>query len=312
MDYLENYNKIIDYRKQNPLPRTEYGERHHIKPKSICPELAKDKNNQIRLTAYEHFMAHYYLMGHYFQIGEVSSYGKMLCAVTRMSKQCAKHMSNEEAKRFAMIYEKIKIQLANFNSQRCKGRSISEEQKNQISKTLKGHSVSSETRKKLSIAHKKLPSPMKGKHWTLEQKHKMSLIKKGQKSPMQGRHWTQEQKDNMSNARKGVKRKPLSVEHRKKSSVALMGHRVSEETKQKCSISHLGQIPINKGKKMSNEVRKKQSEARKRYYVTHTPWNKGKPCSQETRAKISATKKNKNANLIKAKESAVYVQGTLF
>jgi len=38
-----------------------YGEYHHIKPKSLYPELVKDPDNIVCLTAYEHILAHKYL-----------------------------------------------------------------------------------------------------------------------------------------------------------------------------------------------------------------------------------------------------------
>lgn len=61
MKHFEEYNKIIDFRKSNPLPEGQYGEDHHIVPKSICPLLKKAKGNIVKLTAQEHFMAHYHL-----------------------------------------------------------------------------------------------------------------------------------------------------------------------------------------------------------------------------------------------------------
>lgn len=59
-----------------------------------------------------------------------------------------------------------------------------------------------------------------------------------------------------------------------------------------------GQISWNKGKKMSDDFRKKVSDALKGKIVwnkgktgVQTAWNKGKPMSDETKAKVSAAKK---------------------
>jgi hypothetical protein len=61
MTHFEEYNRIIEFRKSNPPPEDQYSEKHHIVPKSICPLLEKAKENIVRLTAQEHFMAHYHL-----------------------------------------------------------------------------------------------------------------------------------------------------------------------------------------------------------------------------------------------------------
>jgi len=75
------------------------------------------------------------------------------------------------------------------------------------------------------------------------------------------------------------------------------GHFVSEETRRKMSESHKGKIPWNKGKKgiipwnkgkhLSEEYRKKISEALK----GRSSWNKGKHFSEEDKKKMSEAKK---------------------
>ena len=42
-----------------------------------------------------------------------------------------------------------------------------------------------------------------------------------------------------------------------------LGHRVSEETKRKLSASHMGHVGYNKGIPMSEETKRRMSEARK-------------------------------------------------
>ena len=43
------------------LPDSIYTETHHILPKSIYPQYAKDKDNLVKLTAREHFICHWLL-----------------------------------------------------------------------------------------------------------------------------------------------------------------------------------------------------------------------------------------------------------
>ena len=64
----------------------------------------------------------------------------------------------------------------------------------------------------------------------------------------------------------GIKGKPSSRK----------GKRVSEETKRKISEA-------NKGRCRTEEAKRKMSEAKK----GKTPWNKGKHCSEETKKKLS-------------------------
>lgn len=56
MDYKKIYDRIIENRKQNPLKDGEYGERHHILPKSLGGDDSEE--NLVKLTAREHFIVH--------------------------------------------------------------------------------------------------------------------------------------------------------------------------------------------------------------------------------------------------------------
>ena len=59
--YKQMYDELIQFRQNNIIPQDQLGENHHIKPKSLFPELINDKNNIVRLTLKEHFLAHLYL-----------------------------------------------------------------------------------------------------------------------------------------------------------------------------------------------------------------------------------------------------------
>jgi hypothetical protein len=79
MNYKKIYSDLIDRRKKNPLSVNEYGENHHIVPKSLGG--LDDNNNLVRLSAREHFISHlllsemyekeshkWYKMNHAFQM----------------------------------------------------------------------------------------------------------------------------------------------------------------------------------------------------------------------------------------------------
>ena len=59
MNYKKIYFQIIRNRRNNPLPVSEYGEVHHIKPRSFGGLDAP--NNLIHLSAREHFIVHFLL-----------------------------------------------------------------------------------------------------------------------------------------------------------------------------------------------------------------------------------------------------------
>lgn len=56
-EYLEKYLYLV----LNYKSESEYTELHHILPKSLFPQYKKDKWNLVRLSAKDHFYAHYYL-----------------------------------------------------------------------------------------------------------------------------------------------------------------------------------------------------------------------------------------------------------
>ena len=66
MNYKKLYFTIIRNRINNPLPSEEYGEVHHIKPRSFWNLSQQnnnpdDQNNLVRLSAREHFIVHFLL-----------------------------------------------------------------------------------------------------------------------------------------------------------------------------------------------------------------------------------------------------------
>ena len=59
MDYQKNYNSLITTRKNRIIESTKYYEKHHIVPKSMGGDNSFE--NIVRLTAREHFLAHWLL-----------------------------------------------------------------------------------------------------------------------------------------------------------------------------------------------------------------------------------------------------------
>ena len=107
--------------------------------------------------------------------------------------------------------------------------------------------ISEESRRKMSSSQKKRFAagdvhPMKGTHHSEEWKKKMSKRMSGEKNPMFGKRIT------------GSKHQMYGKHH-------------SEESKKKMSLSKKGQIAWNKGKKMSKESIRKNSESRKKWFA---------------------------------------------
>ena len=94
--YKQMYDELIQFRQKNIIPQDQLGENHHIKPKSLFPELINDKNNIVRLTLKEHFLAHYYLWKYFkHETSNSEANSKMCCAVIRMTPQFKSILKNE-------------------------------------------------------------------------------------------------------------------------------------------------------------------------------------------------------------------------
>lgn len=153
------------------------------------------------------------------------------------------------------------------NSQ--KGKIITNEQRQQISKTLKER-------------YKKFGNPNVGIKRSLETIKKMSISLKGRKVWNKGKTYTEEHKLKLSIAHRGLTN---TKEQNAKVSKAVkqfikdrgqhwnVGYKHTEETKQRIAA-------YQKGKKKSEKMRRKLSESKKGHIV-----------SEETRRKISETKR---------------------
>ena len=63
--YKELYDNIIEENLRNPPPEGENTIEHHIRPKSIFPDLRYSRENLVRLTEKVHLLVHYLLWQHY-------------------------------------------------------------------------------------------------------------------------------------------------------------------------------------------------------------------------------------------------------
>jgi hypothetical protein len=127
--FIKTYNNLIEKAKIRTIEG--YVEKHHIVSKSLGG--SNNKENLVRLTAREHFIAHLLL-------AKIHG-GKMYSAVYLMS--CYKRYNSKD-------YEKLKIMYIS----RIKGIPLSKETKLKISKSLTGVQQSIETRNKRSASHK--------------------------------------------------------------------------------------------------------------------------------------------------------------
>ena len=119
MNYEKIYNDLIQKRLVNKIDRTQcYCEYHHIRPRSIYPELENQQSNIIALTAREHYIAHKLLTKIYIKkYGEESfQYKAMIYALWNMMN------TRKQVKKInSRYYEKIKIEFSKIHSQQMTG-----------------------------------------------------------------------------------------------------------------------------------------------------------------------------------------------
>ena len=244
MDYLRIYNGLIEKRKREVLTEEncDYFEIHHIKPRSIYPDLVNDKENLIALTPKEHYFAHHLLKEIYKkQYGDDSDeYWKLFNAFWLMS----------HAKRYTFIsaqrYEALRKEINDFWSDKNKTKEI---------------------RLKMSKAKKGKPSPKKGIPLSEEHKEKLRLINLGKKHSPEtiekirqanlGKQLSEEHKQILIQSRLGSKHTEETKERIRQKK---LGFRHTEETKQKISKNN---ARTQLGKPHSEETKKKISENKK-------------------------------------------------
>lgn len=170
--------------------------------------------------------------------------------------------------------------LKGYNIREKDSNDYSEERRQRLSKKMKGQIVSEETKEKLRKANlgrkaseetrKKISESNKGRK--MSEKTRQALIEANK-----GRKLTEEHRKKLSEAKVGKYRgensphwgKPRSEEVKKKLSRAFKGVPRPEDVKKKISKTMQGWVPWNKGKKMSEEFCRKNSESHKGLNCTH-------------------------------------------
>ena len=245
--YSQCYYNIIDRAKSRDLPKEIYTESHHIIPKSLGG--SNDQSNLVKLTAREHFICHLLLPKMLIGINK----RKMSFAIWSMlnrdhSKNKSRYKVNSHR------YESIKKQVAEAISQMHKGKTVSKETREKLSKSCLGR-----------------PSPNKGIAMSAEQKQKMSAtIKKN------GRIISPETVAKILESRKHYRH---SEETKRKISQSQIGKVVvvSEETKKKLSDIAKGRSNTwlkgkpahNRGIPHTEETVKKLKVPKCKYHCSH-------------------------------------------
>lgn len=245
---------------------------HHKYPKAFSRMLNEnednDEDNLISLAYQDHFMIHYY----YYTLAKEKFKSKMALAFKLMADievGSIKEISSIEiAEKVAKAHQEATNLANEFSSNNLKGRTISEEQRKQISQSLKGHVLSEETRRKIAAKHT-------GHKWTEEQKVRLSEQRMGHPD-----YLTDEGRQRIKEANRRNK----------------LGTKASEETKKKMSESQKGHIGAFKGKHLSEEHKKNVSDAMKKAHITR---------NEETRKKIGASKRGKHYIIINGKRKLV-------
>lgn len=217
MDAETEYYTICANRYLHPLAEGEYGEVHHILPRSIGG--MDISQNLVKLTPEEHYRCHELLP---FIYTKGKAHRAMVNAWWLLAHDKRRKVAISQER-----YGVLKREHAKMMSERMTGNHInagkpkSEETKRKISASLKGKPLSEETKRKMSEAHKGKVPWNKGVPCSEEQKRKQSL-------KMTGRHYSEETRRKIS---EGLKRRYSTGER-----VAWnKGGSLSEETKYKKS-----------------------------------------------------------------------------
>lgn len=129
--YTKCYYSIIERAKSRDLPKETYTERHHIIPRSLGG--ANDPTNLVRLTAKEHRLAHILLPRMTVDPIHTKS---MWYALWMMLRTKNKNQNRKISK--GSMFELAKIEVAKNSSQLHKGKTVSKETREKLSKSCQG------------------------------------------------------------------------------------------------------------------------------------------------------------------------------
>lgn len=139
LHYMERYISFCKSRSLLQNRKLAYVEKHHIIPKSIDKSLQNEKCNILNLSAREHYIAHWILME---AVG-----GCMIYAFHRLHFGKHNNIQNSRA------YEQLRCYISKEQRNKLKGVKFSSEHINNIRKSKIGNRCSNETKHKISKAN---------------------------------------------------------------------------------------------------------------------------------------------------------------
>lgn len=245
--YTKCYYSIIDRAKSRELSKDIYTEKHHIIPRSLGGP--NDQINLVKLTAKEHRLAHILLPRMTIDPVHTKSMWYALWMMLR-----TKNTNQQRKISKGSAFNLAKIEVAKNSSQLHKGKTVSKETREKLSKSCQGR-----------------PSPNKGIAMSAEQKQKMSAtIKKN------GRIISPETITKILESRQHYRH---SEETKQKISANSKGKTVKHtvETRQKISDSLKGRVPVwlkgkpghGKGKPRTEETKNKLKIPKPKFICPH-------------------------------------------
>ena len=187
--FVNRYLKLLEYCSiVNDNTKDVYFEKHHILPKSIWPEYDKCNDNIIKLTARQHYIAHYILSKMF--VGKNNS--KMCFAFSFMIS------SNSNYKRYTShLYELSKVRISKIRKKSMTGERNPFYKKTHSAESIEKMRVASTGRKQSPETIEKRFKTIKGKPRPQNVKDKISKSNKGNKSAL-GSKRSQDTKDVLS------------------------------------------------------------------------------------------------------------------
>ena len=243
--YTKCYYNIIDRAKSRDLSKETYIEKHHIIPKSLGG--LNNKDNLVKLTAKEHRLAHILLPRMTINPLHTKSMWYALWMMLR-----TKNTNQQRKISKGSAFEVAKIKVAENSSQLHKGKTVSKETREKLSKSCQGR-----------------PSPNKGRAMSENQKQKLSIAHKG-------KIIAPETVSKILDSRRHYRH---SDETKRKIGQSQIGKVVvvSEETKKKLSIAAKGRSNTwlkgkpahNRGIPHTEETVKKLKVPKCKYHCSH-------------------------------------------
>jgi hypothetical protein len=246
--YSKVYFSTIEKAKQRGWKKARGRERHHIIPQSLGG--SNDKDNLVYLSCREHFLCHWLLL----KITEGENHHKMLYALMGMRAE-NEHQERYHTRLTARIYEKYRIEHAEYHSKLMKsknlvpwnkgGAPLTNEQRENIKKAALNRPP------KTAEAIEKTAEKNRGKKRTDEFKLAQSLRFKGKpKGPM-----SEEEKLKRSLTQKGipkVKTHGANVANAVKGNISINKDGIEKKVKKDTLQSYLDQGWQLGGRKRKN------------------------------------------------------------